>query len=236
MKRNREPFIGKMHHTAPHYTPDHPDQPFDEGTAKGLAKDPYNNQLIIPPDSRPIAVKERAPVLRPTYNHLYDTNRTTQAWRYGADIEINAFGQLGPAGGATLQVPVAMPQAPNWRLEQWPGGTQLFLVLTDYAIGAEASVSGGPLTMKFQSLGGSVVNLGILGTGGLPINLSFDVVLQTPITDPSNPQLGNLIWTQQPGAASAATLDWMISFSVAYLLPDLDGYEVRHIGKGLDHA
>lgn len=202
---------------------------------------PVTEKLVTPHDVThehlPLphkAIPHRA--REPRYNKLYGSNGVEGAWRYIIDCEVS--GSTFISSSAQTTIPVKLTNPPNWKLQQWPGAVQLYLCLRMVAIGGETF----PATATSVSLfftdfvGGNTIPLGIFNTASGIVSAFFDILIPTPITDPSNLNLGSLYTTVTPNVGT--TYDWMIGFSGAYLLPELNPYdnqivEEEHHAHGL---
>lgn len=190
-------------------------------------KNPGGEQLTHNPpgvDPRPKMIKAIDQVLVPRFNTLYDSLRTTQGWRYMADGL--ARGTITTVAGQPVQVPVTLDHDPKWRLEMWPGAVQVFLAIRFFGIVPQAlpTVNAG-MECIFIDQFGNYAPLGevLCQSGG---NSNYDVILPTPITDPSNQAVGSLVVTQSNIANSNGTHNWSIGFSALYMLPSRYGYEI----------
>lgn len=197
---------------------------------------PVVEELVHPHPSsgHPHMMKPDVPILVPNYNKLYDSFRSTQGWRYAADGE--AEGTVTTVAGSAVLSAVALnlpanTQSPNWRLEQWPGGVQLFLVVRYFSMGPQTATfaTQGAINVVFLDQFGNLAPLGIAPNNGFFQN-GNTAVLPGPITDSGQQKnLGNLSFTLNSGA-TVGTYAWQLGFSVAYLLPAMKGYEVKRIG------
>jgi len=165
------------------------------------------------------------PVPVPNYNTLYDGLRSKQGWRYIS--EASAQGTVTTVAGSSVLVPVTMTQTPNWRLEQWPGGTQLFLVVRMFSVGPQTAsfATQGEISVLYLDWSANVTPLGIIPNNGFYTN-GFDTILPAAITDPGLAALGQLSFTLNAGA-TVGNYSWQLGFSAAYLLPALHGYSLE---------
>jgi len=165
--------------------------------------------------------------LVPKLNILYDSQRTPNGWRYTADVSVIILGQAIAAGLNTVPVTLPTGQTPNWRLEQWPNGVSLYLVVNGYFFSQRASVAtAGTVIHQFQLGGGLAVAIAGSQTNTAGVDFVGDVLIPQPVTDTGNPNIGNLLITLSPGATSV-TADIFINLGAAYLLPSSYGYELR---------
>jgi hypothetical protein len=199
---------------------------------------PVVEELVNPrPAQAPHMMKQDVPILVPNYNRLYDTYRTTQGWRYSADGYAN--GTVTTVAGSAVLVPVKLTlptntQSPNWRLEQWPGGTLLYLVVRAFFMGPQTATfaTAGEIDVVFIDQFGNTAPLGVVPNNGF-YTFSSDTIMPGPVTDTGQQSsLGNLSFTLNTGA-TVGTYSWQMAFGVAYLLPALKGYDVKRIGE--DH-
>lgn len=189
---------------------------------------PYQKEVdttpLAPVDTRPRLVKPIEHVLVPKFNQLYDSLRSTQGWRYMADGL--ASGTISTTVNTTVTTPVNLSKSPNWRLEQWPGGVQVYLAVRFFGIAPQTiPTANAGIEVLFIDQFGNIAPLGeFLGaTGG---NSSYDTILPTPITDPGNTNVGTLSVSLANVATSNAVYNWSIGFSAVYLLPARYGYEM----------
>lgn len=175
-------------------------------------------------DQRPLQVKHPQLIRHVDFNRMYGTQQTVDGWRYVVDNF--AKGTLTTSAGATVSTTITFALTPTWRLEQFPGATQLFFCIRQFALTAQAPgtlTTVGALDIVFQdTVGGQQIPLGDVASN-VSLNLDLDRLIPTPITDPSNPTVGNLL-VGLTAAATTGTYNWQLSFSGAYLLPNLRGY------------
>ncbi len=214
------PFIPK---------PAHKEVPFEEE----LVHDPPQHAAIH-------TLKQDIPVLVPRYNTLYDSYRSKQAWANSADGE--AEGTVTTVAGVAVTVPVALnlppnTQSPNWRLEQWPGGTLLYLIIRSFSIGPQTATfaTQGAINVLFIDQFGNLAPLGVIPNNAFSNLQLVPVILPGAITDSGQQKsLGQLSFTLNAGATVGAYA-WQLGFSVAYLLPALKGYDLERIGEHVTH-
>ncbi len=178
-------------------------------------------------DTRPIVIKPAQKLLIPQYNELYDTLRTTKAWRYCADMY--AKGTITTVANALATASVSFAQTPVFRTSQWPGAVQLYLVIRQFSLAPQSTISAvGALDCYFIDQFGNTAPLGdyVSSSGN---NVGFDTLLTTPITDPENStNVGQLQVTLTGTTPTTSVYNWQIGFSVAYLLPAKAGYSIHH--------
>jgi hypothetical protein len=182
-------------------------------------------------------LKQDIPILVPNYNTLYDTLRTKQAWQFSADGYAN--GTVTTIANTLVTSPVVLTlpantQSPNWRLQQWPGGTLLYLFIRSFSMGPQtaAFATQGEIDVVFVDQFGNSAPLGVV-----PNNAFFNdlpgILLPSPITDTGQQdELGDISFTLNSGA-TVGTYSWQIGFSCAYLLPALKGYNLERIGDNV---
>lgn len=200
--------------------PAHKEEPVrEELTHPENAPDPKHWQ-----DTRLHQVKPNHPITAPVYNELYDSLRTTRAWRYMADAFAN--GTITPTAGSTVTAKItATVPGGILRLSQWPDGVQAYFVVHSFGIAPQAApVTGGALEVLLIDPGGYTIPIGDFwsATGG---NSGQDIILPNPITDPGKLDLGLLSIQLQPGGASAVTYNWSMGLGIVYLLPNIKGYK-----------
>lgn len=190
-------------------------------------KNPYyeEDKPVIPhEDTRPKMVKDVPGILVPRFNTLYDSAGSTQGWRYMADAFVH--GSIATSVNSTVTTPVQLANSPNWKLQQWPGAVQLFLVVRFFGIvpGTVPTANAGMECLFIDNFGNTIPLGEVLSqTGG---NLGQDVILPTALTDPGNPTLGTLSVTLANVASANSTYLWSMGFSAGYMLPSRYGYEV----------
>jgi hypothetical protein len=199
---------------------------------------PLKQQSVLPPDNpyekkihypteqdiRPRFYKPLEHVLVPKFNTLYDSLRSTQGWKYMADAM--AKGTITTTPGATASAQVTLATDPKFRLEQWPGGVQVYLAIRFFGIVPQAvPTANGGMEVVYIDGGGNQAPLGeyLSQSGG---NSNYDVILPNAITDPGTTSLGTLTVTQANVASSGGTFQWSIGYSALYLLPARYGYEI----------
>ncbi len=227
--------------------------PFKMGVAETLNRmEEHQHHLYAQSELIRERVYRKEKHLVPRLNSLYDSLRTPQAWRYMADAA--AKGTLTTVLASTVSSNVVLLTPPNLRMEQWPNGVQVHLVIRFFGIMPQnnPSVQAGMECIFFDN-GGNAVPLGefLSQSGG---NSIYDHIMPTPITDtggsssasgaqPNGPQVG-ILQVTVPSNTSGATqvYSWSMSFSFAYLLPSIQAYDLREeypehviIGKG-NHA
>jgi hypothetical protein len=201
------------------------------GTNLRKAPNPYSETPITPEnfppthDERLRAIKphiEKA--LEPQLNKIYDSLRTTQAWRYTSDNL--ATGVITTIANVQVATPVTLLVPLDVRLSRWPGAVQMYLVLRSFSMAPQTAVIATveALDCLYQdTVGGQLVALGDFLNNN-SINVSPQVLIPTPITDPGVKTVGNLLVTLATGGTPAA-YNYQIGFSYAYLLPEIHGYQ-----------
>lgn len=184
-------------------------------------------------DRRPKLHKERQLYLHPHYNKLYGTLRTDGGWRYES---INyAKGTLTTVAGSTVTAQVNLVLTPNLRLSQWPGAVQAYYVIQNFFFTSQGTTitTQGCNETIFISSGGYVVPMGEIQNSAQYNQGGLDYIIPDAIVDPAITNLGQLSVTLTAGATTA-TYNWMLGFSVAYLLPELRPYETEEKGMEFD--
>lgn len=156
---------------------------------------------------------------KPRYGVFYDKLGTTQAWRNLVQYVVN--GTILPSTTAAVNVAVTLPAGfEALRLNQYPGATLAFLVIRSFSYSATAGSATGALTFIYYDTSGNPVPLGVYSAGN-PYDGIMDVAIMspTPVSDPTNPTLGQLSVSMTNGG-TPVTLAWQMGFSVAYLLPE----------------
>lgn len=215
----------------PHYSPDRP----DIGDLQHPMRDKYNEQLTEPlrhADPRHVAVKERAPVLEPDYNRLYGYGRSLNDWRYF--IDCSAKGTFTTVANAAITQAVTLAASPNWRLSQWPAAINAFLCIRRFSMAAQSAIGTvGAIDVVFQdAVGGFTIPMGDF-VSNASVFEDTDVLIPTPIVDPANVNIGTLTVTLTGTTPTVSVYNWQMAFSVAYLLPSLEGYSVESIHRVL---
>lgn len=223
---NRRPLV-----MPPHYTPDHP----DSSHARNLdTQEPYDEQLREAwhkHDTRPVAMKQRAPILLPRLNLLYGTGRSEGDWRYFVDNY--ALGTLTTSANATVTTAIKLTNPPNWRLEQWPEAVHLYLCIRKFSLAAQSAITTvGAVDCQFNDQFGNIIPLGDF-VSSANINEDINVIIPTPITDPGNTAVGNLLVALNGTTPTTSVYNYQMGFSAVYLLPSLEGYNVEHIRRVL---
>jgi hypothetical protein len=201
------------------------------GTNLYKAPNPYTETPVTPEnfppvhDDRPRAHKPKLEkALEPQLNRIYDSLRTTQAWRYTSDNlatgVITTIANTQVAAPCTLLVPLDV------RLSRWPGAVQMYLVLRSFSMAPQTATIATVevLDCLYQdTVGGQLVALGDF-LNNSSINVSPQVLIPTPITDPGVKTVGNLLITLATGG-TPGTYNFQVGYSYAYLLPEIHGYE-----------
>jgi hypothetical protein len=201
-------------------------------------EEPVHEELVHPPAlkavhaDRPLMYKQDIPLLVPKYNRLYDTFRTEQGWRYAADAYANGTVTTIAGNAVLVDVDLTLPantQSPNWRLEQWPGGTQLFLVIRFFSMGPQTAsfATQGEIDVVFQDDYGNNAPMGVVPNNAFYSN-NNDTIMPTPITDSGTTAMGTLSFTLNSGA-TIGTYSWQMAFAAAYLMPAINGYKRERI-------
>lgn len=177
----------------------------------------------------------RGKYLVPRLNILYDTLRTPNAWRYMADAF--AHGSISTTVNQTVAAPVTLQKQPLLRLSEWPNAISAHLVIRFFGIVPQAiPTSQAGMEVLFTDNAGNTIPLGefLSQSGG---NSVYDHVMTNPLTDTfgsSSPQLEpagaegptvGVLTVQLPNVATSnGTYFFSMSFSIAYLLPSVEGY------------
>jgi hypothetical protein len=171
-------------------------------------------------------LKQKFPLLVPNFNHIYDSLRSQQAWRYSADNA--AAGTFTTVAGATTPVLVTLLNKPNYRTSQWPGAVQVYLVIRSFSFAPQTATfaTPGALDINFVDKSGNLVPVGDF-ISNQSANIGFDTLLPVPITDPGEQNVGTLNVALNAGA-TVGTYNWQLGFSYAYLIPAAEGYKVEH--------
>lgn len=160
----------------------------------------------------------------PWGNHLYDNLRTREnSWRWLTDYVFQGSYSTPAAGTSfstrlTTTQAVVSPFPVRLRLCEYPYTMQAILVVRYFAASPRTLSDTGNVTWTYISLGGANVVLNI-GDGGSAVNDDTNKMSNAPITDATPPDFGALQISTSPGGVFAATWDWAIGFSVAYLRP-----------------
>lgn len=208
-----------------HYTPDYPD-----AEDKVANDDPYNDQLETPAithDPRLEMYKQRAPVLVPELNELYGSTKTKEGWRYTIDGVITT--NTGATSvGATISKVLAFTNPIPVQLSKWPGAINAYLVLRYFSMAPQSAITTvGAITVTFQdAIGGFTIPLGNM-VNNQSIQSDRDVIIPTPITDPGITTVGTIFVALAGAASTASDYNISLGFSLAYLLPCLEGYKVQ---------
>lgn len=186
------------------------------------------------PHTPPHMLKHDIPMLVPRYNEFYDTFRTRRGWRYAADAYAN--GTVTTVAGSTVNIDVDLnqtSQSPNWRLEQWPGGTLLYPVIRFFSMGPQTATfaTQGEIDVVFTDDFGNPTPLGVVPNNAF-FNNNNDTILPGPITDTGQTGIGTLSFTLNAGA-TVGTYSWQLAFAAAYLLPSIKGYDLERIGENV---
>lgn len=195
---------------------------------------PVREQLVHPEnapepghwhDTRPHQQKPNQPISVPQYNELYDSFGTVRGWRYIADGFAN--GTITPTAGGTATAKVTLTLPKPLRLSQWPDGVQAYLCIHSFGIAPQtAPVTGGALEVLYIDQSGYTAPLGDFwsASGG---NSGQDILIPSPLSDPgqSGQAIGQISVQLQPGGATAVVYNWSIGLGIAYLLPNIKGYQ-----------
>lgn len=203
-------------------------------------EEPVVEELVQEPERHPIHhMKPDVPILVPNYNKLYDSWRTTQGWRYGADAYAN--GTVTTVAGNTVSVDVDLTLPANyqgniWRLSQWPGGTQLFPFVRDFSLAPQTAVfaTAGEIDVVYIDEQGNPVPLGTYGNNTFYPNQSINALMPGAIMDSGQQAMGTLLFTLNAGA-TVGTYSWQLAFSATYMLPAEKGYRIERIGYDIPH-
>lgn len=222
--------IPQVTHNPAHFTPDYP-----ESETRHQEKDPYNDQLTTPAqheDTRLQAYKQRARVLVPDFNELYGTTKTKDGWRYV--IDNRATGTFTTIANTTITAAVTLALTPRLAISRWPGAINAYLVLRQFSASAQSAISTvGSITVVYQdNIGGQQIPLACFVSNS-SVNNGLVSLIPTPITDPDLTAVGTLIVTLTGTAPTVSIYDYQLSYSYAYLLPCLEGYETERIHEVL---
>lgn len=174
-------------------------------------------------------VKSDNPILIPNYNTLYDTFGSQQAFEKVADIYVN--GTLTTVANSTVSSAVNAPSDPKWRLEQWPGGVQLYLLLRWFSVASTTATftTLGAIRATFTDTAGNATPIGCFRTNE-SVNVIHDAILPSPITDTGKQAFGTIDFFLNSGATVGDYL-WQLGFSAVYLLPALKGYTIERLER-----
>jgi hypothetical protein len=175
--------------------------------------------------NRPLMKKERERILIPHFNRMYGTLRTENGWKYIIDNYAN--GTITDIAGAQAIAPVSLHYPPNWRLEQWPGGTNLYYCIRMFSLASQIiAATAGSMDVYYQDiLTGFIVPLGDYEYTQSGIEF-LDIVLPVPVSDPGLQNNVGQLQFNLSGAGTPETINWQLSFSGAYLLPDIRDDEI----------
>lgn len=176
-------------------------------------------------DTRPTMIKEQQSILVPQYNELYDNLRTTRAWRYLADNWAN--GTFTTIAGTLVSTNINLQEKTNYRTSQWPGAVQVYLVIRSFSFAAQSAIATvGSLDCYLIDKAGHTIPLGayVSNVSGMQ---SIDTIIAVPITDPSEINVGTLAVTLAGTTPTVSVYNYQFAFSVAYLLPEINGYRVQ---------
>jgi len=207
------------------------------GTNLHKAPNPYSETPVTPVNFPPVddrrleLHKVEPPIYHDIrYNTLYDSLRTTQGWRYRADVHADGFITSVPGGQATASINLV--ETPNLRLSRWPGGVQCYFCLSFFSICPLAPTLGGTGGTAIHIFDGSGQSFP-LGTfpGNTAYTNSMGLLLPNTIVDPGDKRIGTLL-LEEDASGAAITYTYQMAFSIAYLLPSHEGYktdEQQHI-------
>lgn len=186
---------------------------------------------------RPAMYKQDIPILVPEYNTLYGPLRTKDGWRFSAAGYAN--GTVTTIAGSTVlsSVSLSLPantQSPNWRLEQWPGGVQLYLVIRMFSMGPQTAsfITQGEIDVLYISRDGNTVPLGIIPNNGFTKYSDYTIIPGAWTDSGDQANLGNLSFTLNSGATTG-TYSWQIGLGAAYLLPAINAYKRERINDAI---
>jgi hypothetical protein len=216
-------------------TPQHKTNPFIPKPKR--KEEPVIEEMTHPLEHQaipkaPLAYKQDIPILIPRYNVLYDSFRTKQGWRYAADYYANGTVTTVAGSAVLVDVDLTLPtntQSPNWRLEQWPGGTQVFLCIRFFSVGPQTAslATAGEIDVLFYDDFGNIAPLGVVPNNGF-YNNNNDTIMPTPLTDSGAANVGVLSFTLNSGA-TVGTYSWQMAFAAAYMLPAMKAYDLEKI-------
>ena len=190
-------------------------------------EEPVVEELTHPAhDTRPVAIKQQQRVLLPKFNKLYGSLRTENGWQN--EVTNYAKGTLTTVAGSQVSAAVSLlynNSKPNWRLEQWPGGVLLYLVIRGFSIAPSTATFAtiGDIDLYFQDTSGQIIPLGVCINNDEITQPSLNIIVPSPITDPDNAAVGSILATLDAGA-TVGTYNWQMAFSGAYLAPAENGY------------
>ena len=201
---------------------------------------PVVEELVHPEPVEKFVMKQDIPVLIPNYNTLYGTLRTKNDWRFSADQYANGTVTTVAGSAVIVDVDMTLPgnnQGNYWHLDQWPGGTQLFLFVRSFSLGPQTAnfATAGEIDVVYQDEQGNSAPLGTYGNNAFYPNQGIGALMPGAITDSGQSGLGSLSFTLNSGA-TVGTYSWQMGFSAAYLLPALKGYSIERIGDEHKHA
>lgn len=225
-------------------TPKHWQNPFvpkPEKKEHPVVEELVNEKGIRHPLEHPaIMLKQDTPIREPRYNKLYDGIRSQHAIEFFADYYANGTITTIAATQVLGTVNLTLPsgtQSPNWRLEQWPGGTQLFLMIRWFSLGPQTAsfATQGEIDTLFISRYGAPVPLGVLPNNAFT-NLRMMALIPTPYTDSGDQAgLGQLSVTLNSGA-TVGTYSYQIGLTAVYMIPELKPYNKEYQSEPPHHS
>lgn len=177
-------------------------------------------------------VTTTTPILVPKFNSLYGSLRSTDGWRFISDNY--ASGSISTTVNTTVTGAVSLVNSPHFRLKQWPGAVQVYLMLRFFGIAPQTvPTANAGMECLFIDNSGNTTPIGeyLSQSGG---NGNPFAILPLPITDTEATSVGTLSIALANVANSNATYKYSIGFSYVYVLPSVSGYEIQ-LKEGTSH-
>jgi len=192
--------------------------------------DTIREQLSRP--SKPQDIRQRArkpihPQQIPRFNHLYGSNKVEGSWSNVVDVSTK--GTITTVAGATTPVAVTLSSSPHFLLSRWPGAINMFLCIRQFSIAPQTATftTLGALDISYADLiGGQIIPICDILNSGVGNFNDMAILIPTPVTDPDNPVIGQILVGLNTGA-TVGTYNWQIGFSAAYLVPQVHGFDIE---------
>ena len=152
-------------------------------------------------------VKPREDILHPNFNELYGALRVNGGWQYV--VENYATGQTTLTGGATVAAAVVLKNAPNWKLNQWPGANQFYLCIRSFSLTSQ-NISTAPTEVSVPATAGNITLF--TGPGTLQ---SIEVTTTGASALNFQDGAGNIIATIPGGSAAGFVLSGNFGFQTS---------------------
>lgn len=172
-------------------------------------------------------LREPRPSGRLRFNRLFSPEgHNDDGWRFvsGGWSLFDGTASAAGAGTSTQVIPVSMPSgavSPVMLLNRYPGAQFMQVYIRTIAWVPTGTTGTGLQELYFQGLDGAVAAMGIYNAATPSYGLqSVGALLTTPLTDPGNAPLGNIIVQNIGMGGSPTTVRWQLGVTFVAAVPD----------------